>query len=140
MKKYFPIMVLMVVLMFTTAFAEQPVKVKTISSQTIESLMMGLDSDNYGLKMSSAFMLGELSSEEAMFPLMHMLRTSDNEEERIVAALALYKIGSPVGMNIVKKAINFDESERVRKHCNGFYNQYLKDNTAPEAKTYYTKK
>ncbi len=140
MKKYFSIFVLLVVLMSTTAFAENPAKVKTVSSQTIESLMMGLDSDNYGLKVSSAYMLGELSSEKAMFSLMHMLRTSVNEEERIVAALALYKIGSPVGMNIVKKAINFDDSERVRKHCNGFYNQYIKDNTVREVKTYFAKK
>ncbi|MBZ0199410.1 MAG: HEAT repeat domain-containing protein [Ignavibacteriaceae bacterium] len=139
MNKYLSILVLFFMMTAATAFANVPVKVKTVSSQTIESLMTGLESDNYGLKMSSAYMLGELSSEEAMFSLMHMLRTSTNEEGRIVAALALYKISSPVGMNIVKKAVKFDGSERVKKLCNSFYNQYVKDNRVNDGKIFCTK-
>ena len=60
-------------------------------------------------------MLGEIRAEEAVYPLMKMLRTEDCEESRIVAALALYKIDNPKGLFAVKQATRFDNSERVKK-------------------------
>jgi hypothetical protein len=86
------------------------------------NLLIGLSSDNLGLRTSSAQMLGDILSQKAVFPLMSMLKDDKHEEARIVAALALSKIGSPVGMFAVKQATRFDESERVRKMCSNFYN------------------
>lgn len=92
----------------------------------VKNLLMGLNSENYGLKTSSAYMLGEIKAEEAVLPLMHMLRTEKNEDARIVAALALYKIDNPKGIFAVKQAIRFDSSERVRKMCSNFYYETIK--------------
>ena len=58
---------------------------------------------------------------------MKMLRESKNEDLRISAALALYKIGTPLSINAVKQASKFDESERVSKHCASFYNEFSKN-------------
>jgi len=93
---------------------------------SVKNLLMGLNSENYGLKTSSAYMLGEIKAEEAVLPLMHMLRTETNEDARIVAALALFKIDDPKGIFAVKQAIRFDNSERVRKMCSNFYYETLK--------------
>jgi len=93
----------------------------------VSTLLEGLNSDNYGLRTGSAFMLGEIKAEEAVIPLMKMLRTEDREEARIVAALALYKLDNPRGIFAVKQATRFDNSERVRKMCTNFYNETIKE-------------
>lgn len=92
----------------------------------VKNLLIGLQSDNYGLRTSSAFMLGEIKAEEAVLPLMHMLTTEECEDARIVAALALYKIDNPKGIFAVKQAIRFDDSGRVRKMCTNFYYENLR--------------
>lgn len=110
--------------------AAEPVKEKrTINKDlAIQNLLIGLDSYNTGLTSSSAFYLGELSSTEAVIPLMKMLRNSEREELRISAALALLKIGDARGIYAIKRAIVFDESKRVSDMCEKFYNSHLYDN------------
>ncbi|MBT8378412.1 MAG: HEAT repeat domain-containing protein [Ignavibacteria bacterium] len=98
-----------------------------ITENTVLSLLEGLQSENMGLKTSSAYMLGELRIEEAIIPLMRMLKDSESEEERISAALALYKIETPLSINAVKRAGEFDDSQRVSKLATNFYNQYLRN-------------
>ena len=57
--------------------------------ETIENnLIAGVKSDNLGLRVSAAYFLGEINSNRAVIPLMHMLKNSDIEEERLVAALS----------------------------------------------------
>ncbi len=106
--------------------AAEPVKEKrTIKRDlAIQNFLIGLDSDNIGLTSSSAFYLGELNSTEAVIPLMKILRNAEQEELRISAALALFKIGDARGIYAVKRAIIFDESERVSDMCEKFYNAY----------------
>jgi len=103
-------------------------KAKTeIKDNTVETLIIGLNSDNIGLKCGSAYMIGELKLTQATIPLLRILHTEKNEELRIAAALALYKIGSPVAIYAVKQTIRFDQSERVSKLCASFYSNYLKN-------------
>jgi HEAT repeat protein len=89
-------------------------------------------------------LLGELKVSEAVIPLMKILKDDMNEQARISAALALYKIGTPLSIYAVKRAIKFDESTRVSKLANYFYRNYLllelaKDDDISD-KTYATKK
>jgi len=83
--------------------AAEPVKeIRTINRDlAIQNLLIGLDSE-----------------------LMKMLRNAEQEELRISAALALFKIGDARGIYAVKRAIIFDESERVSNMCEKFYNAY----------------
>lgn len=121
------ILLLFVFLLFVSfGLAAEPVKeVRTIKRDlAIQNLLIGLESGNSGLTSSSAFYLGELNSDEAVIPLMKILRSSDKEELRISAALALLKIGDARGIYAIKRAIKFDESERVSKMCEKFYNSY----------------
>jgi len=111
----------------TLIFASDPPKpvIKNLTVNTVKSLIAGLESDNLGLKTSSAYMIGELEIKEAVIPLMKVLRNNENEQARIIAALSLYKIGSPTAIFAVKQASKFDKSERVRKMCFRFYADYL---------------
>ena len=96
--------------------------------QIEENLITGLKSNNMGLRASSAYFLGEIKSQKAVIPLMQMLKSSDVIEERLVAALALSKIRSEKGMFAVKQRIKFDDSDRVQRLCNIFYNNYIFEN------------
>lgn len=89
------------------------------------NLMNGLASDNKGVRENAAFVLGEEKITRAIVPLMKMLRDSDEESSRIVAALSLCRMGEPRGVYAVRMAAKFDNSEKVRTLCAWFYNQYV---------------
>lgn len=96
------------------------------SKKSIEdNLLVGINSDNEGLRMSSAYYLGELKSDKAVIPLMRMLRQEDGEAARIVAALSLIKIEDAQGLYMVKRTADFNALERVRKLSGKFYNAYI---------------
>ncbi len=95
----------------------------------VANLLVGLKSDNIGLKTSSAFMLGALKAEEGVVPLMAMLRNGEQEYCRIVAALALCRIGDARGVYAVKCAVQFDDSKEVAQKCAWFYDQYVQPGT-----------
>lgn len=95
---------------------------KKIDKEVILNLLEGVNSDNYGLRLSSAFFLGEYKASEAIIPLMKMLHDEKTEEARIVAALSLMKIGSDKAVYAVKEASSLDNSQRVRRLCTLFYN------------------
>ena len=129
MKSFTTLLLLLFFALATFIIAAEPVKEQRTINQdlAIQNLLIGLDSDNAGLKSSSAYYLGELSSTEAVIPLMKMLRNSEREELRISAALALLKIGDERGIYAIKRAIVFDESKRVSDMCEKFYNSHLYD-------------
>lgn len=100
--------------------------------KAVQNFLVGLKTGNAGLQSSSAFYLGELSSSEAVLPLMKVLKSNPEEELRIQAALALLKIGDARGIYAIKRAIQFDESKRVRDICTKFYYAYQsKELTSP---------
>lgn len=126
-KRILTVFLVLMALTFGSFAANNPAaaKKKIIHrDDVIKSLLMGVNSDNQGLKLSAGYYLGELKSDEAVLSLMNILKNSENDEERIMAALSLSKIGDSRGIYAIKKAIKFDESERVRKLCSLFYNNY----------------
>jgi HEAT repeat protein len=105
-----------------------PAKIKNIKRDlVIVNLMNGINSGNQGLRMSSAYFLGEFKADQAVIPLMKILKSDENEEARIMAGLSLLKIKDSRGLFAIKQAIEFDDSERVRKMCSIFYQDYLSD-------------
>ena len=106
----------------------------TVNENTVKSLLEGLESENLGLKTSCAYMIGELKLTEAIIPLMKLLREDESEKVRISAALALYKIGTPMSIYAVKQAAKYDSSERVVKLAYGFYNEFLRNKMSYDEK------
>ena len=100
----------------------------TTSSSVEDNLIVGLNTDNLGLKTSSAYMLGEYGTSKSINSLLKVLKSGDTEEERISAAMALVKINTEQAMFAVKQNAKFDDSARVRKLCALFYNQTLRNN------------
>lgn len=94
---------------------------------TEAKLLDDVHCDNCQTKESAIFDLGELRSEKAVIPLMDVLHSNEGESSRIVAALALCRIGDARGTFAVKRAATFDRSEKVRTIAAWFYNTYVKD-------------
>jgi hypothetical protein len=139
--KFLLIKILLTCLLIGASYAEgNPKEVTKISQNTILSLENGLKSENLGLKSSCVYMLGELKVSNTVIPLMRILRENENDELRIAAALALYKIGTPMAIHAVKQSIRFDDSERVSKHCASFYYEYRKNKFSDEEKNDYAVK
>jgi hypothetical protein len=115
-----------ILLTFTAFAVDKP----ELSENTIKSLMNGINSENFGLRISCAEMLGEYKVTEAVNNLLGMLHSEETEEARIVAALSLYKIGTGKALYALKRAAIFDESTRVRKLCAGFYRNYKMNETS----------
>lgn len=106
-----------------------PVKKSLVSREMIiKNLLVGVKSDNYGLRTSSAFLLGEFQADESVIELLGMLHNEESDDARIMAALSLLKIEDERGIFAIKQAVKYDNSERVRKICEKFYNHYLEKN------------
>lgn len=91
----------------------------------------GLKSDNPLIRFDSAFILGEIKEYSADIALMKALREDEDESVRIVAALSLIKMESPVGVHLVKRIAELSDCPRTCKILNKFYNSYTKHKTFP---------
>jgi hypothetical protein len=129
MKKFAVILASLILLAAFSTLAAGGEKYAGMSKEkyvaAVENLLIGLASDNIGLKSGCAFMLGELKATEAVVPLMALLKSRECEDCRTVAALALCRIGDERGAYAVRRAVKFDESERVQQKCAWFYEQYV---------------
>ncbi len=131
MKKQVVMLVAVLLLGATSIFASgKKSNDGVINDKAIKNYMIGLKSDNVGLRFSCAYLLGEYKIEKAIIPLMAMLHNEKTEEGRIVAALSLIKIGTGQSIFAVKQAATFDKSERVRNLCSLFYNHYAVSNSS----------
>ncbi|MCB9208623.1 MAG: hypothetical protein H6609_04530 [Ignavibacteriales bacterium] len=115
MRKLSGLLVLVMLLVVTNLTLAGPKN--AVNNNVEETLLVGLNSENLGLKTSSAYFLGEYGTSKSVIPLMKVLKSGKTEEERISAAVALSKINSDVARFAIKQRAKFDESERVRKQC-----------------------
>ena len=99
---------------------------KNFDSTTEDNLIVSLQSDNLGVKTSSAYLLGEYGTSNSVIALMRVLKSGETEEERISAALALTKINTDKARFAVKQRAKFDGSAKVRRYCSAFYQESLK--------------
>ena len=135
MKKYL-FVPLVITLLFSVSVAFGGVKKSVNKNAIVDNLHAGLISDNYGLKVSSALVLGQLISNstieaddasKTIIPLLRIMNSEENDEARIVAALALYKLNSERGISLLRYAAEKDNSERFSRIGATFYNAYYQE-------------
>jgi hypothetical protein len=137
MKKLsFAYLVLAIIVLLVTSIKAESIS-QTEKDNIVQNLSMGLISQNQGLRVSSALVLGRLidlnyikneDAETTVLSLMEMLNKGDTEQERISAALALFKIGNTKGIYQLKGSARFDKSKRVKSICSKLYNEFHKQN------------
>jgi len=104
-------------------------------SAVVDNLTAGIKSENTGLHTSSALVMFDLISEsylqsndasKAMIPLLKLLKEGETDDERIAAAIALYKLGNPIGIYQLRGVGVFDENLKVATVCKNLYVSYHK--------------
>lgn len=95
----------------------------------VQNLLKGVASTNDGLRRSSIYQLGELEAQDAVIPLMRVLRSCTDVRCRVAAAWALCKIGDDRGVYAVKQAVRFDDNPKVQLHSAWYYNLYVSEGT-----------
>jgi len=104
-------------------------------SAIVDNLTTAIKSDNNGLETSGALVLSDLirgsylqSSDAsiALIPLLKMLNEGKTDEERIIAAVALYQLGSSIGIYSLRGVAVFDDNEKVASVCKNLYYSYHK--------------
>jgi len=133
MKTLITVLVAFLLVPFVSAQTEQFSEEK--KSEIVDNLDVGIKSNNYGLRTSSADVLYDLINKDylesgdaskAMIPLLIMLEKGQTDEERISAALALFKLGNNIGIYRLRGVAIFDDNERVSKICKNLYYSYHK--------------
>ncbi len=135
MKTLLIVLMAFILVPFVSAQTEQfPQDQKSV---IVENLNVGIKSDNYGLRTSSANVLFDLINEsylqsedasKSMIPLLIMLENGKTDEERIAAALALFKLGNRIGIYRLRGVAIFDDNARVSTICKNLYYSYHKLN------------
>lgn len=108
-------------------YARTDVPARAAESQDLleSELLADVRCDDCEKKEEAIYTLGEIASEKAVIPLLSVLHQDESESSRMVAALALCRIGDARGTFAVKRAASFDKSEHVRTICAWFYNTYV---------------
>lgn len=131
MKKLFLTLMVVAIIIALTNYSfpqgSETSKAKSITKyETIEAnYLEGLNSDNLGLKISSAYFLGEMKSNKSVIPLMTILQKETDEGLRIMAAWSLIKIGDPRGVYHVKLASENCNCKSVKSISEYLYNHFL---------------
>lgn len=107
--------------------SEESVAHKIVHTNPIE----GLKSENPLIRFDSAYILGEMKESKADIALMKALREDEDHAVRIVAALSLIKIGSPVGVHLVKRISELSDCPKTCKILGKFYNSYARHKALP---------
>ncbi len=95
---------------------------------TIESnYLAGLESEIHGLKISSAFFLGEMKSERAIIPLMKMFKEAEEPGSKFIAAWSLLKIGDARGVYVVKTEVERSDCKATSCICEYLYKKFCLD-------------
>lgn len=125
------LLVLFLLAVTNNQFAQDNTEIESriTEEDIIENLLAGLKSDNLGLQVSSVYYLGERKASKAVIPLMGLLKSDKQNELRIVAALALFKIGDGRGIYAIKQRAKFETNEQVKRMCGIFYNMYMQEQT-----------
>jgi hypothetical protein len=105
----------------------------TNKSAVVQSLNLGIKSDNEGLRTSAAVIIKQVIDNSlikpadfssSLIPLLRMLENGKTEDERIAAAVALLSLDNSIGIYRLRGSARFDESEKVRSVSKNLYYFY----------------
>jgi HEAT repeat protein len=98
---------------------------KKFSKNAIESLIMGLNSDNEGLIRGCAIMAGDYRISETVQHLAKILNSDVSYGVKTAAVFALYQIQNKEALAALKKACANNKCQFLKKSAEAFLTHYL---------------
>ena len=94
-----------------------------------KNLTAALKSDNSGLQQSAMCMIIQYADNvkvprDAIFEIVKVFRSHDNENVRLLALVALYKTQDPWAMDYLQRHRRYEQESRIKKLCCCAVNTY----------------
>jgi hypothetical protein len=126
MKAHLTKTVLVIGLLLTNSiFAQNSLSEFTKNKYALDNLIMGIHSENEGVRKSTIYFAGKYKVSETAQDLINQLNREDNASIKILIALALFEMDSKEGLEAVKKLSLSDKNDKVRRMASFIYNEYL---------------
>lgn len=111
--------------LFTTAAVQAQSTKAGVTQAAIKSLVVGLKSDNEGLRERCIYFAGQYSINETEDALIDAFSSEKNPELKVMIARTLLKFKSEKGMNAVYEAIPDEKDITTKKTLAEIYSQYV---------------
>lgn len=123
----FIVMLLITFILSQTAFAGSSFKKgpKKFSKNSIESIIMGLNSGNKGLTIGCAIMAGDYKITETVEHLARIINSELSYDIKVAAVFALYQIQNKEALIALKKACTKSNCPFLKQSAEVFLNHYL---------------
>ncbi|KUO59629.1 hypothetical protein APF79_05660 [bacterium BRH_c32] len=95
-----------------------------IKKNAIASLVIGIKSDNMGLKRNCIYFAGKYKIAETTDALIAELDKTDNAKLKVLIALSLYMIGEEEGIDAVYKLANRENDNYVKRMAKAIIDEY----------------
>ena len=125
-KLYFVLVGLLFVLLVTDSFGQNQ-KIFDLSTHkyALQNLIMGIQSENDGVRESSIYLAGQYRFIDTEDALIKQLKIEKDSDIKVLIGLALFRMSSEKGMNELQKLSSKDENPRVRKMSSAIYNEFV---------------
>jgi HEAT repeat protein len=131
-------LVLVLALILTTATAGQVARAQKpiFKPNAIANLIVGINSENDGLRKSAIYFAGKYDIDQAVDPLIEQLKVEKNPSLRLLIALSLYKIGNEKGLDAIYANVLLEKDPHVKRMCNAIFEEYKSNKNIFASKTY----
>ena len=129
-KLYFALVAILFILFVTNAFGQNQ-KISEISKHkyALQNLVMGIQSENNGVRESSIYFAGQYRFIDTEDALIKQLKVEKDSDIKVLIGLALFRMNSEKGMSELQRLASIDENPRVRRMNNAIYSEYLVSNS-----------
>ena len=135
-KLYFILVGILFVFLVSESFGQKKqVSDLTNSKYALQNIIMGIQSENEGVRESSIYFAGQyrfIDTEEA---LIEQLKVEKESDIKVLIGLALFRMNSERGMNELLSLASKDENPRVRRMSQAIYDEYIVNYTNRTAAT-----
>ncbi len=122
----FVVMLLMSLILSEVAFCSDNTRNNPkFSKNNIESLIMGLNSENKGVVIGCAILAGDYRVTEAVEPLAKILNSNLSFDVKTAAVYALYQIQTRDALATLKNACTNNNCQFLKLSAQVFLNHYL---------------
>ena len=104
-----------------------------ITKNAVKSIIMGIKSDNEGLRKSAIFYAGQYKLEGTVDCLIEEFQEEKDSSTKILIALSLYKIGNPIAIDYMKDMVSNEKNAKVKDLLTAIYNDFVVANSVSTA-------
>jgi HEAT repeat protein len=111
------LMIILAIIFFASSQNFGQTEKRELTKTDVSNLIICMKSDNEGIRRCGVYFAGYYKVKETVIPLMTILYKDDCEEIRMLAARSLCEIGDARGLFAVKRAVKFNDSDKVKQLC-----------------------